>query len=88
MGRGANRRLPARNSVVFMADPSSFSGGEQCGIAARQANMLMESASASQTLLSASGMMPFHFLSQEDISHALRRHLVLRRGCLFALDQR
>ena len=45
-------------------------------------------ARASQTLLSASGMMPIRFLSQEDIGYALRREFFLHRRGLFALDQR
>lgn len=37
-------------------------------------------------LLSANGIEPFHFLRKEDVGHAFRRHLVVRRGGLFARD--
>jgi hypothetical protein len=44
-------------------------------------------ASTDQILLSASGMVPFHFLSKEDIGHALGRHFFVRRCGLLAHDE-
>ena len=47
--------------------PLSFREGGSC----------LESAKANQKLLSASGMIPSHFLSQEDIGYSLRREFFL-----------